>query len=372
MGWRSWNAYGRNISQQRMTRVMDAMVDASRGVSLKDAGYNDVGLDDNYQRCASGIGETPHRGFHNWEVVGDATALTNAIDKTRFPDMKAMTDYAHSLGLRAGFYLNNCLCAERPLPHEHQEDAHYLGDALDVVRYGFDSVKIDNCGPYLDLERYQRLLNETAGDRYISVENCHWGETVPTHTWCPFSTYRTSWDIHMTWTSMFKNLQTMIKFTAKRRPLSRPGCWAYADMLEVGNLHSYEEDRSHFGAWCVTSNPLILGLDLFDSAKLDRVWDIITNPELLRINQEWAGHPGRLVRYTRPTAVSMIELEHFFADGLTREDSFHKESALHIFDDVQVIGTSVKPKMSTKTLTLTLTLALTLTLTLTPRFGLSR
>ena len=28
------------------------------------------------------------------------------IDKTRFPDMKAMTDHAHSLGIKMDFYLN--------------------------------------------------------------------------------------------------------------------------------------------------------------------------------------------------------------------------------------------------------------------------
>ncbi len=30
-------------------------------------------------------------------------------------------------------------------------------------------------------------------------------------------------------------------------------------MLEVGNMPSYAEDEAHFGLWCVTSSPLILG-----------------------------------------------------------------------------------------------------------------
>ena len=30
-------------------------------------------------------------------------------------------------------------------------------------------------------------------------------------------------------------------------------------MLEVGNMPSYAEDEAHFGLWCITSSPLILG-----------------------------------------------------------------------------------------------------------------
>jgi hypothetical protein len=36
------------------------------------------------------------------------------------------------------------------------------------------------------------------------------------------------------------------------------------------------ESRTHFGAWCIVSAPLILGLDVTDSARLSSVWDIIT------------------------------------------------------------------------------------------------
>jgi alpha-galactosidase len=69
-----------------------------------------------------------------------------------------------------------------------------------------------------------------------------------------------------------------------------------ADMLEVGKLASFNEDRSHFGAWCIISSPLILGHDLRDTNVTARVWPIIANTEAIAINQAWAGHPGKLVR----------------------------------------------------------------------------
>ena len=41
-----------------------------------------------------------------------------------------------------------------------------------------------------------------------------------------------------------------------------------------------EEDRTHFGLWCIVSSPLILGYDMTDNATIDRVWPIITNTEV--------------------------------------------------------------------------------------------
>ena len=55
------------------------------------------------------------------------------------------------------------------------------------------------------------------------------------------------------------------------------------DMLEVGNFRSplnITESRSHFSAWAVTSSPLILGFDVTDSAMVDELWPIISNPEV--------------------------------------------------------------------------------------------
>ena len=62
-------------------------------------------------------------------------------------------------------------------------------------------------------------------------------------------------------------------------------------MLEVGvtnkqNMPSYlshTEARTHFNLWCITSSPLILGLDLSNATTVDSIWDIITNTGELNI-----------------------------------------------------------------------------------------
>jgi hypothetical protein len=99
---------------------------------------------------------------------------------------------------------------------------------------------------------------------------------------------------------MFANLQTVIPYTDYNNPLSRPGCWAYPDMLEVGNIGIYAQEQAHFGAWCIVSAPLTLGFNLSDQSTMNRVWPIISNTEAIAVNQQWAGHPGMLVKSWDP------------------------------------------------------------------------
>jgi len=112
--------------------------------------------------------------------------------------------------------------------------------------------------------------------------------------------YRTSGDIMATYGSVVRNLQTTIEYA--RGGLSRPGCWAYPDMLEIGCANgthgdldvglSFVESRSHFGAWCVVSSPLTLSFDVRNETLLEAYWPIIANKEAIHINQAWYGHSG--------------------------------------------------------------------------------
>ena len=67
--------------------------------------------------------------------------------------------------------------------------------------------------------------------------------------------------------------------------------------------NSFFEDRSTFGSFVIVSSPLVLSFDLLNDTTLSRVWPIISNKEVLAINQLWAGEAGRLVR-TIPTTGS--------------------------------------------------------------------
>lgn len=124
----------------------------------------------------------------------------------------------------------------------------------------------------------------------LSNSNKCKGDTSPSD--CPYNFYRTSGDIGPHWGNVIANLGSTVSFLGGDRPLSRPGAWAYPDMLEVGNLVNATESRSHFGAWAIMSSPLILSFDLRDDTKMDAMWPIITNRDVIAVNQRWAGHPG--------------------------------------------------------------------------------
>lgn len=292
MGWRSWNLYGAGINQELMESIMEGMVARKRLVdgvltSLCDLGYCNVGLDDNWQACGSG---TDFYRYH----ANENGKFRPVVNLQRFPDMAGMNAYAHRLGLSTGWYGNNCICRE----HRPAGEDVYRGDVEALVGYGFDAIKLDGCGSQYNLDLWHQLLNETG--KPVTIENCHWGRTVPKGDWCPWHIFRTSGDVRASYGSVVGNLLTTVAWA--QRGLSRPGCWAYPDGLEVGCRHgpggafdpglSPAEARSHFGAWCIVSSPLVLSQDVNDDKLMDEIWPIISNKEAIAVNQAWDGHSG--------------------------------------------------------------------------------
>ena len=117
--------------------------------------------------------------------------------------------------------------------------------------------------------------------------------------------FRSSDDINTNYPNIIGyNLNSTIKYQDyPTNYIARPGCWAYPDMLEVGNIPQQynatvnDMDQSHFSAWVVVSAPLILGFDLTNDTIMDRVWPVITNKEVIAVSQSWNGHPGRRIAF---------------------------------------------------------------------------
>ena len=99
LGWRSWNLFGSNVNQTLIESIMEGMAVRKHNngtTSLCDLGYCDVGLDDAWQECDS---PDAAPGMHYHDDKGNPI-----VNTTRFPDLKAMTDFAHRLNLTAGWY----------------------------------------------------------------------------------------------------------------------------------------------------------------------------------------------------------------------------------------------------------------------------
>jgi alpha-galactosidase len=74
-----------------------------------------------------------------------------------------------------------------------------------------------------------------------------------------------------------------------------PGHWNDPDMLEVGNGGmTITEYRSHFSMWAILAAPLIAGNDL--SNMTPEIHDILTNKDVISVDQDPLGREGRRVR----------------------------------------------------------------------------
>ncbi|XP_031281754.1 alpha-galactosidase-like [Pistacia vera] len=86
-----------------------------------------------------------------------------------------------------------------------------------------------------------------------------------------------------------------------------PGGWNDPDMLEVGNRGlSTEEYHSHFSIWALAKAPFILGCDI---CSMDEdTLEVITNKEVISVNQDKLGVQGEKVKKTGDLEVWAVPL----------------------------------------------------------------
>ena len=94
MGWSSWNAFGGAVSDEKMRAAADALVTTG----LADHGYAYVNVDDFWQNI-------PERAKDDPSLDGPLRDADGRLaPNSRFPDMKALADFIHARGLKAGIY----------------------------------------------------------------------------------------------------------------------------------------------------------------------------------------------------------------------------------------------------------------------------
>jgi alpha-galactosidase len=277
MGWNSWNKFGCNVSEDLIRQMADAMVKSG----MKDAGYQYVVIDD----C--------------WQVERDPSGNIVA-DAQHFPaGIKALADYVHARGLKFGIYSDAGVktCAKRPgsLGHEYQDALQYAAWGVDYLKYDWCNTSTQDAQAAYALIR--NALNATGRPMVLSI--CEWGTAKP---WLWGKTvggnlWRTTGDIRDQWESKDKHDLGMLDILDLQDGLESfagPGHWNDPDMLEVGNGGmTTEEYRAHFSLWSLLAAPLIAGNDLRDMKP--EIRDILTNREVIAVNQDPLGSQGRRV-----------------------------------------------------------------------------
>jgi alpha-galactosidase len=276
MGWNSWNKFACNVSEQLIKDAADSMVSSG----MRDAGYQYVVIDD----C--------------WQVGRDENGNIFP-DPQRFPaGMKALADYVHSKGLKFGLYSDSGTktCAGRPgsRGYEFQDARQYAAWGVDYLKYDWCSTDTENAeAAYTTMHR--ALL---ASGRPIVFSMCEWGKSKP-WLWAKDvgNLWRTTGDIFDCWDCK-KEYSTgwlvILDQQVGLESFAGPGHWNDPDMLEVGNGGmSASEYRSHFSLWSMLAAPLIAGNDLKTMAP--EIKDILTNKEVLAVDQDVMGMQGRRV-----------------------------------------------------------------------------
>jgi len=316
MGWNSWYCCSETVSDERIREVAQALVD--RGLAAH--GWNFVNIDD----CWQGP-----RGGKYGALQGNE----------RFPDMGALADYVHSLGLRFGLYSTPWIGsyagfrggssdheeeAGRALPEEERLQPNQIygrcpaGNAAGVwkvgadwlmdrdirqwAEWGVDFVKIDwNPNDIPTTRRISRELRKCGRDIMLSLSNTadarNAGDLMDLA-----QMVRVTGDIKDRWES----IRTIgFEHAFAWHDHIRPGHWMDLDMLQIGRIGipnrpnptykptelSFEEQRTQLSLWSLFSAPLILSCDI--AGMDDATFALLTNDAVLAVDQDPLGIPAR-------------------------------------------------------------------------------
>lgn len=299
MGWNSWNKFAHKITDKIIREQADAMVSSG----MMAAGYKYINIDE------------------GWEGTRDANGVLPP--NANFPDMKALAAYIHSKGLKVGIYSSPgpkaCGGFEGSYGHEEQ-------DAKMFAEWDMDYLKYDWCtaGTVYQREQYPQALRKMSDAMRKAgrpmVYSIHGRGAVWEYSAAQGAQmWRTTGDINDTYARMLAigfGQEGLEKFAG-------PGKWNDPDMLEVGNGGMKpNEYKMHMSLWCLLAAPLIAGNDL--TAMSPETLAMLTNPEVVAVDQDAAGKQGHLVMQQGAIAVMVKPL----ADGSRAVGFFNREQGV--------------------------------------------
>lgn len=339
LGCNTWGGWGARVKDANLRAAAEAMV----RLGLINHGWQYINIDDGWQ--------------------GKRGGKYNAIQPNeKFPDMRALTDYIHSLGLKAGIYSTPWKTSyagfvggssddpqgswdkpKRPsLGWKHGKHVFESNDARQWAEWGFDYAKYDWGIDSVELTR--RMAKALAAqDRDIVLELSN---SVPLKLaaecvgLCEMT--RTTGDLVDLWDrSQMDNAirkwavgirEVMIEHDAYA-PFQRPGHWNHACNLRVGLLGGWrdkpltpsrltpDEQYSHISLWCLWSSPMIIGTPI---ERLDEfTLSLLTNDEVLDVNQDPLGKQAVRTEIANGGEILIKELE----DGTKAVGIFNPGSA---------------------------------------------
>jgi alpha-galactosidase len=296
MGWATWYMSYTNISDA----MVRAQASALLSTGLADHGYSYIDIDDgwNIKPQKTSADESPR------------DAQGNIKPGKAFPDMKALTTWAHQRGLKMGIYISpgSETCAEYTGSYQHERQ-----DAETFARWGFDLLKYDLCsytqqfltGPDdMNVKKPYQQMGEILKslDRDILYYICEygfgdvwkWGREVGGNVW------RTTGDLGNDHGGLWKNVVDIGFGQAGKEKWAGPGGWNDPDNFELGHILwkdklqptplTPNEQYTHFTLWAISAAPLVIGGDLTQMD--DFTLRLLGNDEVIAVDQDVLGKQG--------------------------------------------------------------------------------
>ena len=324
MGWNDWYAHYDRITDKLLREAADQMVKTG----MADVGYQYISIDDCWMNAPKQ--KDPLRVGPLRDAAG------NILPNKHFPDMKALTDYIHTKGLKAGIYTSpgprTCMGFAGSYQHEAK-------DAKQFADWGFDLLKYDWCSYGVvvhgkqDRETLKTPYALMGGilkkqNRDIQLNLCQygmgnvwqWGAEVGGQSW------RTAVDLGVE-VELNRFFEVALK-NAEHRDYSRPGSWNDPDYIQIGYMGGTapgvegkpfpitpSEQYSFMSLWCLMASPLFYSGDM---NRLDEfTLNVLCNPEVIEIDQDPLGQCARVVNLSADTFLMVKDLEdHTKAVGL--------------------------------------------------------
>jgi alpha-galactosidase len=301
MGYNHWYAHYDRVTDQMMREAADVMISSG----MADVGYYYLNIDDCWMNAPKN--KDPKRVGPLRDGKG------NIVPNSYFPDMKGLTDYIHSKGLKAGIYTSPgpLTCGGFAGAYQHEEQ-----DARQFADWGFDFLKYDWCsygniaGKDKSTETFQKPYRQM-GDilkkqkRDIVFNLCQygmgdvwkWGGEIGGHCW------RTSGDLGFELDRIFD----VALENSEHRQYSKPGEWNDPDYIQIGYIGNASKmgipeitpmpaamQYAYMSLWSLMAAPLIYSGDM---SKLDEFTiNVLCNPEVIEVNQDPLGECGLVIK----------------------------------------------------------------------------
>jgi len=333
MGWNSYDAFGDNVVESEV--LANAREVAEK---LQPVGWNTVVVD--YCWSDPGAHDNNRNSRANATLAADnfgrllpaTNRFPSAIDGAGF---KPLADAVHSLGLKFGIHImrgipRNSVNANLPIegssftaveagntnskcvwcPDMFGVNSNAAGQAWydSCARlwagWGVDYIKVDDLSsPYhaAEVEMVRHAIDRCGRSIIFSTSP---GET-PIGQAANVMTNANLWRVSGDFWDNWKSLDHEFALGGRWHDFAGPGYWPDADMLPVGHLSvsnrsvgpdrftrfTRDEQLTHISLWSLLPSPLMIGANLPDND--DWTTALLTNPEVLAVNQDMLGRAAR-------------------------------------------------------------------------------